>query len=66
MAAFAALGYAFSARLILTLALIGAFVIAVMAMLATSVMSLCVLIAYCTLTVIPAAALELFGKRPSE
>lgn len=66
VAAFAALGYALSARLILTMSLLGAFVLGVMAMRAPSTMSLLVLIAYCALTVIPSAALELFGKRPLE
>lgn len=64
VAAFAALGYALSARLILTLSLIGAFALGVMAMRTNTILSMCILIAYCALTVIPSAALEIFGKRP--
>ena len=66
MAVFSVLGYALSARLILTLSLIGAFVIAFIAMREATVLSLCTLVAYCGLTVLPCAALELYGKRPPE
>lgn len=66
VAAFAALGYALSARLILTLSLIGAFALGVMAMQEPSILKLSVMIAYCSLTVIPCAGLEIFGKRPPE
>lgn len=64
VAAFTALGYALSARLILTLSLVGAFALGVMAMRTNTVLSMCILIAYCALTVVPAAALEILGKRP--
>lgn len=63
IAAFAALGYAVSARLLLFVSLVGAFVLAVMA---ERDHSAWVLIAYCCLTVIPVALLEIFGKRPRE
>ena len=66
VAVFSVLGYALSARLILTLSLIGAFTIAFIAMREATVLSLCTLVAYCALTVLPCAALELYGKRPPE
>ena len=66
LAAFAAVGYAVSARLILLLALLGAFCLAVMALLAQSVIGLLVLTAYCLLAVIPMIGLELRGKRPKD
>lgn len=62
LAAFSALGYAVSARLLIFLSLIGAFVMAVMAMIFRDYMALSVLGLYCVLTVLPLVALELFGK----
>lgn len=59
VAAFAGLGYALSARALLLLALIGAFVLSVMATTAQTFASLYVLIAYCLFTVIPVAYLEI-------
>jgi len=58
VAAFAGLGYALSARGLLLLALIGAFVLSVMATLSQTLPSLYVLVAYCIFTVIPVAYLE--------
>lgn len=66
VAAFAALGYALSARLILTLSLLGSFVIGCMAMVDPSILKLCILIAYSALTVVPSTLLELFAKRPGD
>lgn len=57
--AFAALGYALSARAILLLALIGAFVLACFAMKSQTQDALAVLIAYCVLAVLPVVALEI-------
>jgi hypothetical protein len=57
--AFAALGYALSARALLLLSLIGAFVLACMAMTRGDNYGLAVLIAFCVLTVIPVTALEI-------
>lgn len=51
--------YAISARALLLLALIGAFVLAVMAMATESLMRLYVLVAYCVLVVAPIVALEI-------
>jgi len=59
VAAFAGLGYALSARALLLLALIGAFVLSVMATTTQTLSSLYVLIAYCLFTVIPVAYLEI-------
>lgn len=56
--AFAGLGYALSARALLLLALIGSFVLAVMAMMSQTPAALEVLVAYAFLTVIPVAFLE--------
>lgn len=56
--AFGALGYALSARALLLLALIGAFVLAVMSITTQTPASLYVLVAYCVFTVIPVAYLE--------
>lgn len=64
VAAFAALGYALSARLILLLSLVGAFVIGIIAIRAQTIMALAILVAYAALTVIPATYLEVFGPRP--
>ena len=52
-------GYALSARALLLLALIAAFVLAVMAMATESLMRLYVLVAYCFLVVAPVVALEI-------
>ena len=59
IAAFSALGYALSARALLMLALVGAFVLGFMAMLSDKPMSLAILAAYALLTVIPMVVLEL-------
>jgi hypothetical protein len=64
LAAFSALGYAVSARALLFLALVGAFSLAVMAMLNQTTMSVTVLGLYCVLTVLPLVFLELRAKRP--
>jgi hypothetical protein len=58
VAAFGALGYALSARALLLLSLIGAFVLAVMSVTTQTRASLYVLVAYCVFTVIPVAYLE--------
>ena len=57
--AFAALGYALSARALLLLALIGAFVLSLMAITSQTLPALEVLVAYCCFTVIPVAYLEI-------
>jgi multidrug transporter EmrE-like cation transporter len=57
-AALQAIGFALSARALLLIALVGAFVLAVMAMLAQTLPSLEVLIAYAIFTVIPVSYLE--------
>ncbi len=59
VAAFGALGYALSARALLLLALIGAFVLAVMAMLEPSVLRLAVLGAFAVGAVGPVTILEI-------
>jgi hypothetical protein len=59
LAAFAALGFALSARLILFLAIVGAFALGVMAMLSPSVLKLAIVVCYGALTVIPMVYLEL-------
>jgi len=59
VAAFAALGYALSARALLLLSLIGAFVLSLMAITSQTMPALEVLIAYCCFTVIPVAYLEI-------
>jgi hypothetical protein len=58
LAAFAAFGYALSARLLLLIALIGAFALAVMAMMAKVILAAVILALYCCLTVIPLVVLE--------
>jgi hypothetical protein len=60
---FQALGFALSARLILLLTLMGAFVLGVMAMLQPSGMRLGVMVAYCLLSVVPCTYLELNKRR---
>jgi hypothetical protein len=57
--AFTGLGYALSARMLLLLSLIGAFILAVMAMKDQTLPGLEVLIAYAVFTVIPVAYLEI-------
>ena len=64
VAAFTGLGFALSARALLLLALIGAFVLAVMAMQSQTLAALETLIAYAVFTVIPVAYLEI--RRRSE
>ncbi len=59
IAAFGGLGYALSARSLLLLALVGAFVLAVQAMSNQTLASLEVLIAYAVFTVIPVSYLEI-------
>lgn len=56
IAAFSALGYALSARALLLLTLVGAFVLALRA---ETAMGLMVLIAYCAATVVPVVVLEI-------
>lgn len=56
---FAALGYALSARALLLLALVGGFVLSVMAMNAQTQATLFVLVAYALLIVLPIVALEI-------
>ena len=56
--AFAALGYALSARALLLLSLIGAFVLSLLAITSQTLPALEVLLAYCCFTVIPVAYLE--------
>lgn len=62
--AFAALGYALSARALLLLSLIGAFTLACLAMSRGDMPGLEVLVAFCLLTVIPVTILEI--RRRSE
>jgi hypothetical protein len=59
LAAFQSLGYALSARALLLLALIGAFVLGVFAMVNRDLMSLAILATYSAMTVIPVVWLEL-------
>jgi hypothetical protein len=59
VAAFQGLGYALSARALLFLALVGAFVIGVFAMINRDWMSLAILATYAGLTVIPVVWLEI-------
>ena len=59
LAAFAALGYALSARALLLLSLVGAFVLSLMAISSQTLPALEVLIAYCCFTVIPVSYLEI-------
>ncbi len=58
MAAFKSAGYILSARALLLLSLLGAFVLAVMAMLWQTLPALEVLIAYAMLAVLPVVYLE--------
>lgn len=59
VSAFAALGYALSARALLLLSLIGAFVLSLLAITSQTTAALEVLVAYCCFTVIPVAYLEI-------
>jgi hypothetical protein len=61
--AFRGLGFALSARALLLIAILGAFVLATMAMVRTSNASLFVLIAYSVLVVLPVVALEIAKGR---
>jgi len=63
IAAFSGLGYALSARALLLLTLVGAFVLAVMAMQSQTNPALAVLIAYCLLTVVPVSYLEIMRRK---
>jgi hypothetical protein len=60
---FRAFARVFAARLLILLALSGAFVLAVMAMMAGTPLHLLILIAYCTLTIGPLVALDLLSRR---
>ena len=51
-------GYALSARMLILLALVGAFVLALLAMPVETMVRLWVLIAYCVLVVLPLIGLE--------
>jgi hypothetical protein len=62
--AFTGLGYAISARALLLLSLVFVFVLAVMAMLNQTMMSLYVLVAAGALTVLPSAVLEIRRRSP--
>lgn len=63
LAAFAALGYAVSARFLLFMSIVGAFALAVMSMLHPTVMSIVILGMFCLLTTLPLVWLELRAKR---
>jgi len=58
LSAFAGLGYALSARALLLLSLIGAFVLSLMAIQSQTLPALEVLVAYCVFTVVPVCILE--------
>ena len=62
LTSFAALGYALSARSLLLLSMIGAFVLAIFAAMAQTMATLEVLIAYSLLVVLPVVFLE-FRRR---
>lgn len=66
LAAFAAMGFAMSARFLLFLSLLGAFALAVMAMLEPTNPKLIVLGMYGILTTLPLVALEVVAKRGKE
>ena len=63
LSSFASLGYALSARALLLLALLGAFVLAVLAMEGQSVMGLWILGVYSMFTVVPVTVLEIRKTR---
>ena len=52
-------GYALSARALLLLALIGAFTLAVLAMMTETLVRVYILVAYCVLVVLPIVGLEI-------
>lgn len=60
---FSALGFAVSARFLMFLALLGAFSLAVMAMMSQTVMAVVVLGVYCALIVLPLVMIEIRSKR---
>ena len=60
---FRALAKVFAARLLILLALTGAFVLAVMAMVAATSLHLYILIAYAVLTIGPLVTLDLLSRR---
>ena len=62
-AIFSALGFALSARLLLLLTLVGAFVLGLEAMSLQTTMGLYVLAAYCCFTVVPVTYLEVSKRR---
>lgn len=64
LAAFTGLGYALSARALLLLSIVGAFVLAVLVIQTDKVVPLIVLIGYCALVVIPLCILE-YRRRES-
>ena len=63
LAAIRAFAVILSARLLLFLALAGAFALAVMSEAAPSVLNLLTLIAYCVLTVVPLVAMDHMSRR---
>lgn len=66
ISAFVALGYVLSARMILLLSMMGAFVLGVLAMRDPTMLRLFTLLAYACFAIVPVTLLELFGKRPKE
>jgi hypothetical protein len=60
LAAFAAMGFALSARALLFVSIVGAIVLAVMSMRSQTFIVLAI---YCCLTTIPLVVLELLAKR---
>jgi len=64
LSAFAAAGYALSARAILLLSIVGAFVLAVQAMSSQTMMALYVLCAYAIGIVLPVVVLEIRRRAP--
>ena len=66
LAAFAAMGFALSARLLLLLAMLGGFALSYLAMERQSAMALWVLGTYCCLVLIPMVYLEISSKRQRE
>jgi hypothetical protein len=63
LAAFAALGFAVSARALLFLSLVGAFALAVMAMSRLNAEAMIILGLYCGMTLLPLVCLEIYAKR---
>lgn len=64
LGAFAAIASILAARFLLLLALIGAFVLACYAMQSQTYAGLAVMIAYCTLAVLPLVYLDIQSRRP--